>query len=92
VDGAEAKVLGAVEITWTRVLRLLEIADADTWHVGRLELEPPGEDVDLDEIAGRLEQLHFATVAPSAQVELQVAESGAEDEETAEPADSDFPF
>jgi hypothetical protein len=86
LEGKEARVLGVVPISWKRVRLMLEVADPEAWIVGRLveveednfsavELQPV-EDLDLDEVAGRLERLETTVPVPHAH-QLQLGDGNA---------------
>lgn len=89
----EPQPLGIVGITWTRVIRQLMAGEAETWHVGRLvegdysakELEPPGDEVDLDAIAERLGRFHVASLEKPKQLSLPAGDA-------ADNTDDDIPF
>jgi hypothetical protein len=79
LEGPEPKPLAVLEISWRRIVRQLAVADRDSWQIGTLieepeyggkELDPPGEDVDLDAIAAKLGQLQAAALGRSKQLEL----------------------
>jgi hypothetical protein len=90
LEGPEAKPLAVLEISWRRIVRQLAVADRDSWQIGTLveeseyhakELDPPGEDVDLDAIAGKLGRLQLGRTK---QLALGV--------ESAADPDGDIPF
>jgi len=106
LNGAEAKLLGIVSVTWTRVIRLLMASDPEEWQVGVLresdnaavELQPPPKDLDLGEVAERLGRMQITMAPPrTAQLELPVGDVGpivgeAEGEEEAEAFDDGISF
>ena len=97
--------VGVVDVSWTRVVRLFEVVDPNEWQVGYLrrdadandavELQPPNDDVDLERIARMLGPLQLA--APTAQLALPAGEQLTPDEAAAVDeeeglADGDPPF
>jgi hypothetical protein len=108
LNDSEAKLLGIVSITWTRVIRLLLASDPEEWQVGVLregdntavELQPPSKDLDLGEVAERLGRMQFTMAPPrTAQLELPVGDVGpidveaeGEEEEEEEELDNGIPF
>ena len=84
LNGTEAKLLGIVSVTWTRVIRLLLASDPEEWQVGVLregenaavELQPPPKDLDLGEVAERLSRMRITLTSPrTAQLELTVGDA-----------------
>jgi hypothetical protein len=108
LTGTEPQLLGVVGITWSKVIRALMAADPQTWQVGVLregdnnaiELEPPAEGLDLDEVAQRLGRLRVTAVAPRPQqLALPTGEpdepdvvEGTADEASDDDGEDDIPF
>ena len=105
VSDDEPGIVGVVDVSWTRVVRLFEVVDPNEWQVGYLrrdadandavELQPPNDDVDLERIARMLGPLQLA--APTAQLALPAGEQLTPDEAAAVDeeeglADGDPPF
>jgi hypothetical protein len=93
LEGDEPEPLAVLQISWRRIVRQLAVADRDSWQIGTLveepeyqakELEPPGEDVDVDAIAEKLSRLQAAALRRPKQLELG--------RESAPDPDGDIPF
>jgi hypothetical protein len=97
------RVLGVVDISWTRVRDLLKATDPDAWVAGKLievdegnfaavELEPV-EDLDMDEVAAVLDRLEAAALtARPEQLQLPVADDAPDDETGEEVKEDGIPF
>lgn len=85
LSGPVPKPLGVVQVGWSRILRLLEIAEPGSWQVGTLtkqegeqgavELEPPGEELDLTAIALTLGELQLARSTTPKQLQVPTGET-----------------
>jgi hypothetical protein len=93
LEESEPKPLAVLEISWRRIIRQLAVGDRDSWQIGRLveepeyhakELDAPGDDVDLDAIAAKLDRLQAAALGRTKQLALGV--------ENAPDSDADIPF
>ena len=89
VSGTEPVEVGVVDVSWTRIVRLFTLVDPGVWQIGFLvrdanandavELVPPDDTVDLEQVARMLGPLQLAT--PSIQLTLPVGEQLALDED-----------
>jgi hypothetical protein len=77
-------------------------AEADTWQVGVLaesrdsykakELDPPGDDVDLEAIAVKLGRFRVASLAEPKQLELPPGETTSTSNTSEDIANDEIPF
>jgi hypothetical protein len=79
LEGDEPTPLAVLEITWRHIVRQLAVAERDSWQIGTLveepeyqakQLDPPGEDVDLEAIAAKLGRLQAAALGRQKQIAL----------------------
>jgi hypothetical protein len=98
LSGTEPVALGVVEISWTYIIRQLQIGAPDEWQVGvltvnakqsnRVELAPPPDSVDLERVATMLGGLALA--APAEQLALPVGSTNSDNNH--DDFDDDPPF
>jgi hypothetical protein len=93
LEGDEPTPLAVLEISWRHIVRQLAVGDRDSWQIGTLveepeyqakQLEPPGDDVDLEAIADKLGRLQAAALNRPKQLALS--------SENAPEPDGDIPF